>query len=141
MSHLLLPFLALCGTKLSRNAPLFFPNGSIVNAGIAPPHQPIIRKLPQLVAVGSEPLAICIVPLVLKAHGHAIFAESPQFLLQPIVEFLLPFSLQELFDLFAAVQKLGAVSPFGVFRVRQNYSFRVASIPDILGELDFGFGA
>ena len=50
----------------------------IVDAGLTPPHQPLVVKLPQLVAVGPEPLACPIVVFVLEANGDPVVCETPQ---------------------------------------------------------------
>ena len=52
-------------------------------------------ELPVLVAVGAEPLAGVVVPLVGEAHGDAVVGEGPELLDQPVVELALPLAGQE----------------------------------------------
>src|SRR5215471_21704672 len=49
----------------------------VVDARLAPAHQAVVRELPELVAVGSEPAARSIVPLVLEADRDASVRECP----------------------------------------------------------------
>ena len=69
-----------------------FRNRQVVDAGNAHPHQAVLVELPVFVAVAAKPLAAIIVPLVGKAHCDAIFAEGPDFLDEPVIEFADPFA-------------------------------------------------
>jgi len=44
---------------------------------------------------------------------------------------------QELFDCFAPLEKLCAVTPLGIFRVSERDSFRVAGVPGVFGGFNF----
>ena len=65
-------------------------------------HQPVLVELPVFVAVGTEPVAGVIVPLVRKAHGDAIAGEGPELLREAVVELAIPFAGQERDDLVAS---------------------------------------
>ena len=65
----------------------------IVDAGVAGAHEALLVELPILVAIAAEPMAAVVVPFIGKAHGYAIFAEGPDFLDQPVVEFAIPLAL------------------------------------------------
>jgi len=63
------------------------------------------------IAVRAVPLPRLVVPFVLKANRDSIVGEGPELLHEPVVQFLGPFSFQELFDSFPAGEKLGAIAP------------------------------
>ena len=90
----------------------------IVDAGDAPPHQPVLVELPVLVAVAAEPVAAVVVPLIGEAHGDAVVAERPELLDQAVVELAVPFARQKRLDGRAALQELRAVAPAAVRRYR-----------------------
>ena len=71
----------------------------IVDAGIAQPHQAVGIELPVLVAVGAEPLAAVVAPLVGEADGDAVVGKRPKLLDQPVVELARPLAGQEVDDL------------------------------------------
>jgi hypothetical protein len=50
----------------------------LVDTRLPPPHQPLIVKLPEFIAVGPKPLIVDIVVLVLESNGDSIFCETPQ---------------------------------------------------------------
>src|SRR5262245_45810007 len=111
---------------------LLFGNGKVVNAGDAPPHQAVLRKLPVLVAVASEPAAAVVMPLIGEAHGNAVVAESPQFLDQAIIELAVPLARQEGNDLIAAAQELRAVPPVAVLGIGERDGLRLPRVPGVL---------
>src|ERR1700744_2263476 len=76
-------------------------------------------------------------PFILKLHGHAVVAETPEFFLQAVVEFALPFASQELGDGGAPTQEFGAITPLGVFCVGRRDALGIASIPEVFGDLYF----
>jgi pimeloyl-ACP methyl ester carboxylesterase len=53
-------------------AALRFVDLDVVDAGLAPAHEPALVELPQLVAVAAEPPSVGVVPLVLEADGDAV---------------------------------------------------------------------
>ena len=108
-------------------------NRDVVGAGLAPPHQPLRVKLPQLVAVRAEPAAAVVVPLVLEAHGDAVLVQRPQLLDQAVLVLGGPLAAQELDDGRAAHNELGAVAPAAVRRVRSCDTLGIARVPRILG--------
>src|SRR6185295_19653305 len=83
-----------------------FPDRHVVDAGVPAPHQPGSVELPELIAIGSEPGAAVIVPLVLEAHPDAIADERPELLDQAIVELPLPFAAQKFDDRRAPGEEL-----------------------------------
>jgi hypothetical protein len=54
-----------------------FLNGEVVDAGITPPHEACGVEFPVFVAVGAEPVAGIVVPLVGKADSDAMAVEGP----------------------------------------------------------------
>ena len=59
---------------------LAFLDREIVDASNTQPHQAVLVKLPIFVAIAAKPATTVVVPLVGKANGDAIVAESPNFL-------------------------------------------------------------
>src|SRR6202012_4343424 len=92
------------------------------------------------VAVGTEPVAAVVVPLVGEAHGDAIAGECPQFLDQAGFLFFLPLSGQERDDVVATIDEFGAVTPLAVDGVSESDLGRVATVPAVLGQTDFLHG-
>src|SRR5258705_2335465 len=107
-------------------------NREIVDAGDAPPHEAMLVELPVLVAVGAEPVAGVVVPLVGETHGDAVAVKRPKFLDEAIVQFLAPLAGQELDNGLAAREKLSAIAPDAVRRVGQGNSLRIACVPGVL---------
>jgi hypothetical protein len=46
----------------------------------------VLVELPVLVAVAAKPIATVVVPLIGETNRNAVFAESPDFLDEPVVE-------------------------------------------------------
>src|SRR5438552_8808776 len=88
---------------------LRFLDRQVVYAGGAAFHVAGLVKLPILVAGGAIPLAGIVEPFVFESHGDAVVAERPQLFLQTIVQFLVPFPSEELDNLGATVEELGAL--------------------------------
>jgi hypothetical protein len=106
-------------------ASLGFSNRVIVRAHVAAAHQAFVVEFPMLIAVRAKPLPGCVVPFVFKPHRDAVVRERPQLFHQAIIEFFGPFAAQEFLDGFAPAEKLRAVAPFGIFRIRERDSFGV----------------
>src|ERR1700744_991454 len=51
----------------------------VVDAGDAATHQAVRVEVPELIAVGPEPGAAVVAPLIGEAHRDAILAKTPQF--------------------------------------------------------------
>ena len=64
----------------------------IVDAGKAPPHQAGFIELPVFVAIGAEPVAGIIMPLIGKPDGNSVTVESPQLFDKPVIQFADPFA-------------------------------------------------
>src|SRR3954469_5971391 len=105
----------------------------IVDAGLAPAHQPGLVEFPLLVAIGAVPSAILIMPFILEANGDAVVGEGPEVLDQAIVVLLLPFAGEEFGDRRAALEKLAAVTPDAVFGIGQRHLDGVTRIPGVFG--------
>src|SRR6185437_8593548 len=107
-------------------------DGQIVDARNPSSHEPIVTKIPVLIAVGAEPIARVIVPLVGKAHGNATAVERPEFLDEPVVELPIPLAPQKGAHRVTTGQELSSIAPDGVRGVDQRNSSGVARIPPIL---------
>src|SRR5271170_6742073 len=114
-----------------------FGNRQVVDAGDAPTHEAVVIELPELVAVGAEPLAAVVMPFVGEAHRHPVVAKPPQLLDKPVVELLVPFAREERADGLPAVDELDAIAPSAVGCVGQRHPRRIAAVPRVLGETDF----
>ena len=54
-----------------------FCDGHIVDARDAQAHEPVFVELPVFVAIGAEPVAGVIMPLVGEADGNSVSVKSP----------------------------------------------------------------
>ena len=77
-----------------------------------------------------------VVPLVLEPDGDVVVRKSPEFLDEAIVLLSLPLASEEGLDLFPAVDKLGAVTPLAIDRVRQGNAIGVAAVPRVFRRSD-----
>ena len=91
-------------------------------------HEAVRAELPILVSVGTEPGSGSVVPFISEAHGDAAAIEGPQFLNEPVFEFLLPFAGEEFDDRWPALNELGAVSPPAIDRIGERDLFRIAGV-------------
>src|SRR5262245_34072866 len=113
---------------------LAIPNGQVVDARDAPPHQPVRVELPVLVAIAAKPVAGIVVPFICKAHGDPVVAERPHLLNQPIIELAIPFAREKRLDRLAALNKLRAVAPGAVDGIGEGDAGGIASVPGVFGE-------
>src|SRR5713226_2897128 len=81
-------------------------NAIVVSAHVPTPHQAFIIEFPMLVAMSAVPLTLRIAPLLLEAHRDSISGEAPKLFHQAVVEFRLPFPLQERLDRFVPLEEL-----------------------------------
>jgi hypothetical protein len=108
----------------------------VVDAGLAPGHQPVLVELPQLVAVRPPPLPVGVVRLVLEADGDAVAVEGPQVLAQGVLAFTRPLFGEESDDLGAAGDEGVAVAPDRVLGVGEGDLVGITGVPGVLGGLD-----
>src|SRR5579862_7038194 len=94
-------------------------------------HDAVFVELPVFVSIGAVPVAGVVVALVGKTNGDAGSIEGPKFLDEAVVELAAPLSGEELDDLFAAVDKLRAVSPLAIYRIDESDLFGVAGVPSV----------
>src|SRR3569832_2188707 len=98
----------VCGSRAGRPKELaiLVAQRQVIDAGVTLRHAPIWRELPELIAVEAEPVARRIVPRIAEADGHAVAANSPQLLGEPIVVFAGPFAGQKRDDLLSTPENL-----------------------------------
>src|SRR5262249_28369560 len=108
----------------------------IVDAREAAAHETVFVELPILVAIGAEPVAAIVVPLIGKADGYPVFTEAPQFLDKSIVQLALPLAGEEGDNRLAPLHELGAVPPVAIDGIGERDLLGVAAVPPILGEAD-----
>jgi hypothetical protein len=94
--------------------PLGLTDRQVVDAGNTPSHKPVRVKLPVFISVGPKPVARVVVPLVGEPNSDAVVGERPQFFDEPVIEFLVPLSSEELHNGGSSLKKLRAVPPNGV---------------------------
>mmetsp|Transcript_27893 Transcript_27893/g.52176 ORF Transcript_27893/g.52176 Transcript_27893/m.52176 type:complete len:205 (+) Transcript_27893:686-1300(+) len=95
-------------------------------------------KLPVLVAMSAEPLAVFVMPFITKAHGDPVIGMGPDLFDEAIAVFPGPFAGQESLHLGATVQEFIPVAPCGVPRIGQRDLCGIAAVPCILGHADLG---
>ena len=117
-----------------------FLDRQVVNAGEAALHVAEFIEFPEFVAIGTEPMAGVVVPFVFETHGHAVAAKAPEFFLEAVIQFAIPFAPEKFDDLRAALDEFGAVAPLGVFGIGEGDAFGVAGVPGVFGGLDFLHG-
>src|SRR5215813_9576657 len=88
---------------------LRFLDRKVVDGGKPCGHEPVVIKLPVLIAIGAIPVTRVVVPLVSKAYCDAVPSERPQLLDEPVVQFLGPLARQESNDFVSSVDELRAV--------------------------------
>src|SRR5262245_39920819 len=91
-----------------------FADRQVVDACNAKLHVPEVVEFPVLIAVGAEPVAGIVVPLVSEAHSDPSAVPGPELLDQPVIELLAPLADEELLDRLATGQELRAVAPGAV---------------------------
>src|SRR3954465_12756648 len=104
----------------------------VVDARDTPPHQAALVELPVFVAVGAEPVARVVVPLVGEADGDPVLVLRPEFLDQTVIQFVGPLAAEKSDDARPSDEELGAVSPAAILGVGERYVFGVARVPGIL---------
>ncbi len=120
----------------AEDAALVLLDAYVVDAGLAPGHQPVLVELPQLVAVRPIPLPVGVVRLVLEADGDAVAAEGPEVLAQGVLVFARPLGGEEFDDLGAAGDEGVAVAPDRVLGVGEGDLVGITGVPGVLGRLD-----
>src|SRR6476620_11276978 len=113
-----------------------FVDRHVVDAGVAPPHQPVVVELPVLVAVRAEPLPVGVVELVREPDRDPIPVVRPQFLDQTVFQFAVPLPGEEVDDLAAPLQKGGPIAPPTVLGVSLRDLLGITGIPAVLGGAD-----
>jgi len=74
------------------------------------------------------------VPFISETHRNAVAGDGPDFLDQPILQFMRPFTLEKIHDRRPTGQKFRAVSPMAVLRVGERHASRIAAVPGIFGQ-------
>jgi hypothetical protein len=111
--------------------PLRFRDRQIIDASVPHPHQSILRKFPILIAKRPPPLSRRIARFICKPHRNSIPLERPQFLDQPVLQFLGPLPRQESDDLLPPIDKFRPVPPPRIDGICQTHFLRRPRIPSI----------
>src|SRR5882672_6290336 len=124
--------------------PMVFPlrgrDRQIVYRGVAAAHQPAFVELPVLVAVGAEPVAGIVTPLIGEAHRDPVAGEGPELLDQPVIELARPFAREESDDRGPPLEEFGAVAPPAILGIGEGDLLRIAAVPAILGRPHLSHG-
>jgi len=108
----------------------------IVDGGEATLHQSCRIIFPVLVAIRAKPVPAVVMPFIRVAHRDSIAVKCPQFLDEPIIQFLGPFPGQECDNFPATDDELRSITPTAVGCIGQRDLFRVAAIPTVFREAD-----
>src|SRR5882757_2976598 len=114
-------------------AAILFADRDVVDAGLAPAHQPVRVEFPLLVAVRAVPLPALVMPFILKTHRDAVVMKCPEILDQAIVELSCPFAGEEGNDRRPAFEKFRAVAPAAVLGIGERHASGIPGIPGIFG--------
>jgi hypothetical protein len=117
--------------------PIALLNREIVDAGNPSPHESILVEFPILVAIGAEPMASVVMPLVGKADGDPLAVKSPKLFDETIIQLLIPLAGEKLNDGFSAGKEFNSVAPNAVGCISERNSFRVTAVPRVLSDPDF----
>jgi hypothetical protein len=78
---------------------IYFHDREVVDTSITVVHQSVLVKLPILIAIRAKPVAGIVAPIIRKTNRDSWPVQSPQFLYETIIKFLVPFAGQERYDL------------------------------------------
>src|SRR5689334_22425759 len=117
--------------------PVSFFDRKIIDACEPDTHQATFIELPVLVPVRTEPIPRIVMPLVCESHCDAVAAKCPEFLDQPIIEFLGPFAFQKRDNFLPSIHELCAISPSRIQRICQSNFFGLATVPPVFGKSHF----
>src|SRR5579862_2318181 len=120
-------------TQRPSKLPFRLRDRQIIDGGVAAHHQPVVIEFPVFIAVGTKPVSRIVAPFVGEAHRDAIFAESPQFLDKPVLQFACPLAAQKRDDRFGAHDELRAIAPAAVGAVGARDPLGFPRIPRVLG--------
>ena len=70
-----------------------FSDRNIIDAGLTSAHQAVLGKFPVLIAMGSEPLTLGVVPLILETNSDTVVAARPDLFDQFVIQLFGPFAL------------------------------------------------
>src|SRR5215470_2452821 len=104
---------------------LGFLDRQVIDTGQTTAHQTILGELPVFIAIGPEPIARVIMPLIREAHRDAGLMKGPELFDEAVVEFFGPFALEELHNGLAPYQELAAIAPRALQRIGQRDPFGV----------------
>ena len=128
------------GPKRPEEFPIRVFDGQVVDAGVTPLHHAGFIKFPVLVAISAKPVPAVVMTFVRKPHRDPVVCERPEFLDETVVVFFRPFPGEEGDDVSPADNELRPVSPMTVFGIAQTNMLRIATVPIIFGQPDFGDG-
>src|SRR5229473_353912 len=106
----------------------------VPGSGETTAHQPIRGELPVFIAIGPEPVARVIMPLIREAHRDTSVMKGPELFDEAVVQFFGPFALEELHNGLAPYQELAAVPPRAVQGIGQRDPCGVAGVPGVSGQ-------
>src|SRR5690606_18448827 len=122
-------FDSLSADDYTLKTPLLFRNRTVVNASVAFPHQPIFIEFPHFISVTSIPLSFGLMPFIFKTDGNAVLLKAPELFLKLIIYFSHPLSGKKSFHLFASIEELRTVAPFGIDGIGKAHIIGIATVP------------
>ena len=81
---------------------LGFLDRQVIDTGQTTAHQPIRGELPVFIAIGPEPVARVIMPLIREAHRDTSVMKGPELFDEAVVQLFGPFALEKLYNGFAS---------------------------------------
>src|SRR5260221_7129859 len=115
-------------------------DGKVVDTGEAQDHEAVVVERPVLVTVRAKPGSRVIVPLVREAHSDPVPGERPEFLDEPVVQFLAPLAREERPHFLATHGKFRPVPPSRVLAIDERDAIRVPAVPRVLRHADLRDG-
>src|SRR5215471_8547073 len=113
---------------------LSFLDRQVIDAGQTSAHEPILGELPVFIAIGPEPVARVIMPLIREAHRNAGVMKGPELFDEAVVQLFGPCALETLDNSLAPYQELAAVPPRAVQGRGQRDPCGVAGVPGVFGQ-------
>src|SRR6185436_5212957 len=104
-------------------------DGQVVDARDAALHEALLVELPVLVAVGPEPVARIVMPLIGETYRDAVSVAGPELLDEPVIELPGPLPSEELLDRVAPGKEFGAIAPHAVARVCERHALWIPGVP------------
>src|SRR5258708_31813509 len=116
----------------SANLALRLVDGKVVDTGEAQDDEAVVVERPVLVTVRAKPGSRVIVPLVRESHSDPVPGERPEFLDEPVVQFLAPLAREKRPHFLATHGKFRPVPPSRVLAIDERDATPVPAVPRVV---------